>query len=517
MTQILPTPTTNKQKDWHTHTVDLTLEILESDRKKGLTSSEANQRLKIYGLNELKERVGRSNLQILIDQFSNIVLLMLIAVAIVSGILEIVNLRNGHSSGGFPFKDTIAIMSIVILNGVLGYLQETKAEQALAALKALSSPKIQVIRGGKRVVLEAKEIVPGDLILLEAGTQLCADGQIVEASSLQIRESALTGEAQAVSKYISPNGLDNDTPLGDRHNMVFSGTEVVNGRAKVVVTSTGMETELGKIAQMLQSVTEEETPLQQRMTQLGNVLVTGSLILVAFVIVGGTIQVGNFSRLQDLVEVSLSMAVAVVPEGLPAVITVTLALGTQRMVKRHALIRKLPAVETLGSVNTICSDKTGTLTQNKMVVQEIVTLNGILQITGTGYNPEGEFLDPYQKAIETSHRSELQVLLVGCVLCNDALLEQKKTKWNIIGDPTEGALLSLAGKANLFQNEVNYQLERVWEFPFSSERKRMSVICQKKPGTDKPISEFSIQNTPFIMFVKGSPEMILERCSYYKV
>ncbi len=516
VTQILSTPTTSNQ-EWHTETVDRTLEILESDRSKGLTDSIADKRLQIYGTNELKETAGRSNWQILIDQFSNIMLLMLIAVAIVSGILEIVNLRTGHSSGGFPFKDTIAIMSIVILNGLLGYLQETRAEKALAALKALSSPKVQVIRAGQRKVLEAKAIVPGDIILLEAGTQLCADGQIVEASSLQIRESALTGEAQSVNKYISPNGLDRDTPLGDRHNMVFSGTEVVNGRAKVVVTSTGMQTELGKIAQMLQSVTQEETPLQKRMTQLGNVLVTGSLILVAFVVVGGTIQVGNFSRLQDLVEVSLSMAVAVVPEGLPAVITVTLALGTQRMVKRNALIRKLPAVETLGSVNTICSDKTGTLTQNKMVVQEVATLEGTVKITGEGYQPDGEFLDSYKKPIETSDRPELQVLLVGCVLCNDALLEQKQNNWGIIGDPTEGALLVLAGKANLVQNAVNHQLERVWEFPFSSERKRMSVICQKKPGVDRPISEFSIQNSPFIMFVKGSPELVLERCRYYKV
>jgi len=517
VTQILPTPTTGNSKEWHTHQVDRTLEILESDRKKGLSATEADRRLEIYGSNELKESGTRSNWQILIDQFSNIMLLMLIAVAIVSGILEIVNLRNGHSTGGFPFKDTIAIMSIVILNGLLGYLQETRAEKALAALKAMSSPKVQAVRGGQRKVLEAKQIVPGDIILLEAGTQLCADGQIIEASSLQIRESALTGEAQAVSKYISPQGLDRDTPLGDRHNMVFSGTEVVNGRAKAVVTSTGMETELGKIAQMLQSVKEEETPLQQRMTQLGNVLVTGSLILVAFVVVGGTIQAGNFSRLQDLVEVSLSMAVAVVPEGLPAVITVTLALGTQRMVKRHALIRKLPAVETLGSVNTICSDKTGTLTQNKMVVQEIVTLEDTVKVTGDGYNPEGEFLDRYDRPIKTSDRPELQVLLVGCILCNDALLEQKQNKWDIIGDPTEGALLVLAAKVNLVQNAVNYQLERVWEFPFSSERKRMSVICQKKSGVDRPISEFSIQNSPFIMFVKGSPEIVLERCSYYKI
>ncbi|MDJ0713366.1 MAG: cation-translocating P-type ATPase [Prochloraceae cyanobacterium] len=533
MTQLLSSKSLPKQRQsWHTHSIDKTLELLQSNRRKGLTTSEVQQRLNHYGPNELTESAGRTNWQILIDQFKNIMLLMLIAVAIISGILDLSDLQSGKAAaGGVPFKDTIAILAIVILNGVLGYLQETRAEKALAALKALSSPKVQAIRDGRRLVVEAKTIVPGDIILLEAGSQVCADGQIIEASSLKVRESALTGEAEAVIKYPAKSGLEHDLPLGDRYNMVFTGTEVVNGRAKVVVSNTGMDTELGKIAQMLQSVGQEETPLQQRMTQLGNVLVTGSLILVAVVVLAGIVQVGpqgirvDFSPLQDLLEVSLSMAVAVVPEGLPAVITVTLALGTQRMVKRHALIRKLPAVETLGSVNTICSDKTGTLTQNKMVVQEVQTLGEAFEVTGEGYSPTGEFFNSHQQSVKVSDRSEFLVLLVGCVLCNDALLSQERNEkhrekapeWSIIGDPTEGALLVLAAKAGLSQHEINFQLERVWEFPFSSERKRMSIISQKKPEVDKPISEFSIQNSKFIMFTKGSPELILERCGYYKV
>jgi Ca2+-transporting ATPase len=499
-----------QKQPWHTYSVEETIEILGSDPEKGLRTQEVEQRLKHYGTNEITEAAGRSNWDILLDQFKNIMLLMLIAVAIISGIMDLIELQNASADkAGVPFKDTIAILLIVILNGVLGYLQESRAEKALAALKRLSSPKVQVIREEQRVEVDAPTLVPGDLMLLEAGAQLCADGQVIEASNLQVRESALTGEAQAVTKQPINAGVSEDTPLGDRLNMVFTGTEVIQGRAKVVVTNTGMETELGKIAQMLQSVESEPTPLQQRMSQLGNVLVSGSLILVALVIAIGVIQTG-WGRLQELVEISLSMAVAVVPEGLPAVITVTLALGTQRMVRRNALIRKLPAVETLGSVNIICSDKTGTLTQNKMVVQEVETLEKGFSVTGEGYAPRGEFLNSGQP-IETSNYRELQILLMACALCNDATLTQngngKGPQWNIIGDPTEGALLALAGKADLDQQTLARQFPRVAEFPFSSERKRMSVICQHY--------EIRIHHSEFIMFTKGSSELILERCQSY--
>ena len=511
------------QQPWHTYKIDRALQLLKTNSEEGLTLNQIKQGLAKYGLNEIEESAGRSGWDIFLDQFKNIMLIMLIVVAIISGVLDLIDLRTGISESGVPFKDTIAIMLIVILNGILGYLQESKAEKALAALKKMSSPQVQVIREGRRLEVDAQELIPGDIILLEAGNQLCADGLILDAQQLKVRESALTGEAKPVQKFPSRDGLVEDLPLGDRHNMVFTGTEVINGRGKAVVTTTGMNTELGKIAQMLQQVKNEPTPLQQRMTQLGNVLVAGSLMLVVFVVVFGTIQAGNFSRLQQLVEVSLSMAVAVVPEGLPAVITVTLALGTQRMVKRNALIRKLPAVETLGSVDTICSDKTGTLTQNKMVVQEVQTAHSAFQVTGEGYNPTGQFLllptnnnhDPHEnilsqpQAIKVRDNSELKNLLLACLLCNDATLGKTHGKWEIIGDPTEGALLALAGKVGLDQNKLEQKLPRLAEIPFSSERKRMNVICANQTE--------QIFAADLVTFCKGSPEVILEHCQFYQL
>jgi Ca2+-transporting ATPase len=528
VTQQFPDPKT----PWHAQSNRTTLEQFGTNPETGLTTEEARTRSQTFGPNEIEEGAGRNSWRILLDQFNNIMLLMLIAVAIVSGVLDFLDLYNGGATkGGIPFKDTIAIMSIVILNGILGYLQESRAEKALAALKQMASPHVRVLRDGQPAEIEARDLVPGDIMLLEAGVQVSADGQLIEAPNLQVRESALTGEAEAVNKRAEAE-LDEDAALGDRINMVFAGTEVLQGRGKVAITATGMKTELGKIAQMLQSVESEPTPLQQRMTQLGNVLVTGSLVLVVIVVTIGVLQTG-FERLRELIEVSLSMAVAVVPEGLPAVITVTLALGTQRMVKRHALIRKLPAVETLGSVNTICSDKTGTLTQNKMVVQEVENLTQTYRVTGEGYAPHGEFFHG-DTPVEVQEIPELQLLLLASVLCNDAILQQNSegngsasalengksghanvvdaNGWAILGDPTEGALLALAGKAGFEQNTLNRQCARMGEFPFSSERKCMSAICECSQRVG-PLPE----TTPYSMFTKGSPELILERCQFYQL
>nr|MDJ0775750.1 HAD-IC family P-type ATPase [Mastigocoleus sp. MO_167.B18] len=501
---------------WHTLEVDEALELLSTQADTGLAPQEVNSRLQKYGANELEEAGGRSAWEILVDQFKDIMLLMLIAVAIISGVLDLVAWQSGTlPAGEIPFKDTIAIMAIVILNGILGYVQESRAEKALAALKQLASPNVRVIRDGKTLEVTAKELVPGDIMLIEAGVQLAADGRLIEQSNLQVRESALTGEAEAVNKH-AKKPLSEESSLGDRVNMVFQGTEVLQGRGKVLVTGTGMKTELGKIAEMLQSVETEDTPLQQRMSQLGNVLVTGSLVLVVISIGVGLLMGGNFIH---LVEVSLSMAVAVVPEGLPAVITVTLALGTQRMVRRNALIRKLPAVETLGSVTTICSDKTGTLTQNKMVVQSTFVGKEYFSVSGEGYAPLGEFLLD-ERAIIPEEYPEIPPLMVACTVCNDAILQQEKGEWKILGDPTEGALVTLAAKAGFEKDQWDTKLPRAREFPFSSERKRMSVICQVEEvetgfspirDVDPQISNL-LADESYLMFTKGSPEIILSLC-----
>jgi Ca2+-transporting ATPase len=492
--QVIP----QTKEAWHSLTSEQTLELLQSDPHPGLTEEQISQRQQYFGSNELKETGGRSPLIILWEQFTNIMLVMLIAVAIVSAVLD---LRQDT----FP-KDAVAIFAIVILNGILGYLQESRAEKALAALKRLSAPQVKVIRDGKTLEVLARELVPGDLMLLEAGVQIAADGRLLEAQNLQVRESTLTGEAEAVNKQ-ADIVLAEDIPLGDRLNLVFQGTEVVQGRAKVIVTKTGMETEIGHIAAMLQAVESEPTPLQQRMTQLGNVLVSSSLVLVALVVIGGVLRTG-WQFFEELLEVSLSMAVAVVPEGLPAVVTVTLAIGTQKMVRRHALIRKLPAVETLGSVTTICSDKTGTLTQNKMVVKKVYTGSHHFSVTGEGYEPVGKFYCQGNDLVETE--PEVQKLLLACLLCNDALLQQKiqpkHQEWAILGDPTEGALLALAGKAGMFKEEMDTKMPRLDEFPFSSQRKRMSVIVNNSDG-----------ELPYLMFTKGSSELILERCTQIQI
>ncbi|MGG6294207.1 cation-translocating P-type ATPase [Leptolyngbya sp. AN02str] len=497
---------------WHTLSAQQAIEKLQSDPKRGLTSHQVTERRQTFGVNELDSSGGRSSLMILLDQFKNIMLIMLIAVAIISGVMDFIDLQAGEiAENDIPFKDTIAILAIVFLNGLLGYVQESRAEKALAALKNLSSPKVRVNRDGQISEIDSKDLVPGDVMMLEAGVQVAADGRILEEANLQIRESALTGEAQPTNKSSSAT-LEGDTSLGDRDNLVFQGTEVVQGRGTVLVTTTGMKTELGKIATMLQGVESEPTPLQQRMDQLSKVLVSGALTLVAIVVVGGLLVAG-WDSFRDLLEVSLSMAVAVVPEGLPAVITVTLALGTQRMVRRNALVRKLPAVETLGSVTTICSDKTGTLTQNKMVVQSIHPAGESFHVTGQGYDPEGDFLSG-QQAVEPQQNPETMLLLAACTFCNDAVLQKENGNWVILGDPTEGALLVVAAKAGIDRHQLNHEFVRVFEVPFTSERKRMSVVVKPDGSISDNVCTAVLPKDDMTLFCKGSAELVLERCSH---
>jgi P-type Ca2+ transporter type 2C len=490
----------NTPPDWHTLTIDRALVQLETDTRSGLTETQVIDLQQEFGANELVTAASRQGWQILLDQFTNVMLVMLLVVAVVSGIFDFIEIQAGKISG-LPFKDTIAILSIVILNGILGYLQESRAEQALAALKRMSAPKVRVLRDGRISEIDRRELVPGDLIYLEAGNQLAADARLLEAVQLQIRESALTGEATASSKTAETE-LAPETPLGDRINLVYQGTEITTGRGIAVVTATGMNTELGKIAVLLQGVQHQQTPLQQKLAHLGNVLVMGALTIVSLTIVGGMLPdllrgSFNLTTLKELVKTSLSVAVAVVPEGLPAVITITLAMGTQRMVKRQALIRKLPAVETLGGVTIICSDKTGTLTQNKMVVQQVATLTAEYQIDGEGYIPTGEF-KINGKSIDPIVDPALLGLLWGCALCNDAVLQYKDNQWQILGDPTEGALLVLARKAGIDATAQSYP--RIQECPFDSDRQRMSIVCEQAPY--------------YLLFAKGSPESILDRSTH---
>lgn len=490
---------------WHSLSPTDTATHLQTDPNQGLTTTQVEQRYDYYGPNELQEAKGRSKFQIFLDQFRNVMLIMLIVVAIISGSLDI---YEAWESQEFIFpKDATAILVVVILNGLLGYFQEIRAEEALAALKNMATSKVRVIREGRVSEIDSVELVPGDVLILETGVKIAADGRLWEAVNLQVREAMLTGESHGAIKNAGLE-LPEDTVLGDRLNVVYAGTEVTHGRGTVLVTQTGMMTELGKIAAALQAVEADPTPLQKRMTELGNKLVFGALALVAIVIIAGVIFRPDLFR--DFVEVSLSMAVAVVPEGLPAVITVTLALGTQRMVKRNALIRRLPAVETLGSITTICSDKTGTLTQNKMVVQEIRTLHNQADVTGTGYDPDGEIQSrpPSDPRVASLGLAEQQLLLLAGALCNDAILQEEAGQWLILGDPTEGALLPLAIKGGLDLAALQDNFQRLVEFPFCADRKRMSVI-----GTLENSQAYGLGDATYWMFTKGSPELTLDCCT----
>jgi P-type Ca2+ transporter type 2C len=448
--------------DWYRKPVEEVIRDLQTDPHGGLDTLEAQRRVAQQGRNELVEQGGKGPLRILWEQFSSVMVLILIAAAVISAFL------------GKP-TETIAISAIVVLFALLGFVQEYRAEQAMAALKRLSVPAVRVRRDGKVQEIAAPELVPGDLILLEAGNLVPADVRLVEAANLRIQEAALTGESEPVDKEVAAIANVN-VPLGDRLNMAYMGTVVTYGRGVAVVVETGMQTELGKIAGLIQTVPQEATPLQLRLDQVGKLLAVIGVIVAALVLLIGVLR---GEPVEEMFLTAVSVAVAVVPEGLPAVVTLTLALGAQRMLRRHALIRKLPAVETLGSVTVICSDKTGTLTVNRMTVTVIDVAGHFLELVGTAHHPAPALQAAGEPAVLLQGQPlAVTMTLAGGALCNDASLQPdpQTGRYLAVGDPTEGALLVAARQAGLSPAALQEALPRVAELPFDSDRKRMTTV-----------------------------------------
>ncbi|MEB3308196.1 MAG: cation-translocating P-type ATPase [Cyanobacteriota bacterium] len=489
---------------WHALAPQECLNRLRSGRE-GLSAATAAHRLSELGPNRLELRAGRSNGRILWDQFSNVMLVMLLAVAATSAAIDLL-------LATFP-RDAVAILVIVVLNSLLGYAQESRAQKALLALRNMAQPLVQVRRDGRWIRLAGEQLVPGDLIRIEAGDRVPADARLLEGTDLGLQEAALTGEGESVFKQAELL-LEEATPVLERRNCLFQGTEVVRGRGVAVVVGTGMATELGKIAELINSAESGITPLQKRLNGLARVLVGGALALVAVVVVLGGLM---GQSLLTLLEISLSMAVAIVPEGLPAVITVTLAIGTQRMVRRAALIRRLPAVESLGSVTVICSDKTGTLTQNRQVVRELRIGTLQVRVAGQGYIPEGEFtrtrLSGPPNCSSGCPEGAQTLLLQAGVLCSDAELRQTTDgRWEVLGDPTEGALSVVAEKAGIDDFELRSHFKRAAEIPFSSERQLMAVwIEDPEQWLQAPLGSCA-EGSSRLLISKGAPEVILSSC-----
>lgn len=467
---------------WHSQSADDVLAKLGSATA-GLSATEAAKRLAANGPNELTEGKRISPWQIFLGQFKSLIIWILIVAGVISGVLgEVV--------------DAIAILAIVILNAVIGFYQEFNAEKSIAALKKMTAPQAKVRRDGQVTLIPAANVVTGDIVELEAGDLVAADARLLTAASLKCIESALTGESEAVTKQ--PAKLEaGDTPLGDRENMVFMGTSVATGTAQAVVVATAMQTELGHIAGMIEEVgAEDGTPLQKKLNSFGRVLVWATLGIVALLFGLGLIR---RTPLLELFMTSVSLAVAAVPEGLPAVVTVALALGVLRMARRRALVRKLPAVETLGSTTVICTDKTGTLTVGEMTVRALYVAGQTFEVTGEGYGPDGEVRFEGKRA-DTPHTAPLLELAKVVLGCNNAHLVKEDDKWKVVGDPTEGALLAGGAKAGGDRERIEREHPKHHEIPFDSDRKRSAVIRKMPDGKLRA-------------FVNGAPDVLLQRCT----
>jgi len=477
--------------NWHLLTVDKSLEALQTGHDTGLTQTESESRLEQYGRNELVEKGGRTSLAILWEQLTATMVLILVAAAVVAGLLG-------------DWKNTIAIAAIVILYAILGFIQEYRAEQAIAALKKLSVPNVRVLRDNSLKEISAHNLVPGDIIQLETGNVLPADVRLLEAVNLRIQEAALTGESEPVEKQINALSGD-DLPLGDRRNMGYTGTIITQGRGLALVVATGMQTELGKIADLIQQSGTEETPLQKRLDQLGkNLAIVG--VVIAILIAGLGLLRGD--ELRHMLLTAVSVAVAIVPEGLPAVVTITLALGAQHMLAKNSLIRKLPAVETLGSVTVICSDKTGTLTENRMTVTVLDVADHELDLT-TLMERNGSI--HATRNLGTPARSSLSLTAIGGALCNDASpVDEGDGRYHTIGDPTEGAMVAAAAKMGYWKSSLDLSFPRAEELPFDSERKRMTTVHHLKEYDESVLAGIDVSKYRYIAFTKGSVDGLLK-------
>jgi Ca2+-transporting ATPase len=474
--------------DYHRRSTSVVLRELNVELALGLSESEAVRRLKKYGNNELTERGARKSWVILLEQMTASVVVVLIAAATISAFLG-------------DYKDSVAIAAIVILNALIGFSQEYRAEKAVAALKKLTVPSAKVRRGGEVLNISVVKLVPGDIVLLEAGNLVPADCRVVESYSLQTLDAPLTGESEPIAKVTDPLNKP-ALALGDRRNMAYLGTSVTAGRGIAVITATGMQTELGHVAAMIQTVKREPTPLQRRLQHLGKFLVGGALLLVGVIFALGLLR-GENLKLMFLTAVSIG--VAAVPEGLPAVVTVALTLGAQRMLKRKALIRKLPAVETLGSVTVICSDKTGTLTENQMSVTTIQLAERSVNMSLP--QPEDVFLG-------ATPDPAICLMLTGGALCNDSHASPNEPLSNApLGDPTEVALVRAAAGRGLLKERLEPVMPRVAEVPFSSERKRMTTVHALPCDSSQlphSIASFCKGNRHYFVFTKGAVDTLLE-------